>query len=89
MIAILIVIVIIQLIVLVARARRHLAGRGARGWSIQSFSEIFGPLSSLLEYCSQGKTLRPALTEKSKSHRDIVLPSGWSGPLFMSPTALP
>ena len=48
------------------------------GWSTQS-SEIFGLLSSLLKYLSQGKTLRPALAEKSKKHRDMCLPSGWSG----------
>ena len=46
----------------------------------QSFSEIFGLLSSLLKTNMQGKTLRPALAEKSKHHRDVCLPSGWSGP---------
>ena len=59
------------------------------GWNTQSFSEIFGLLSSLLKYCSQGKTLRLALAEKSKNQRDTFLPSGWSGPLCMSLTALP
>ena len=59
------------------------------GWSTQSFSVIFGLLSSLLKYFSQGKTLRPALAEKSKHHRDICLPFGWSGPRCMSLTALP
>ena len=35
--------------------------------------EICGLLSSLLKYCSQGKTLRPALAEKSKHHRDMYV----------------
>ena len=51
------------------------------GWSTQSFSEIFGLLSSLLKYLSQRKAFRPALAEKSKDHRDMCLPSEWSGPL--------
>ena len=62
------------------------------GWSTQSFSEIFeicGLLSSLLKYLSQGKMLRLALAEMSKSHRDVLLPSGWSGPLCMLLAALP
>ena len=58
-------------------------------WSTQSFSEMFGLLSSLLKCRSQGKTIRPALAEKSKSHRNVCSPSGWSGPLCMSLTALP
>ena len=46
-------------------------------------------LSSLLSDISSRKTLRPALAEKSKNHRDTLMPSGWYGPLRMSLTALP
>ena len=57
------------------------------GWSAQSFSEMFGIPSPLLNETSYWKT--SALAEKSKNHRDICLTSGWSGPLCMSLTALP
>ena len=32
--------------------------------------------------------LRPALAEKSKNHRDVCSPCGWSGPICMSLAAL-
>ena len=50
---------------------------------------MFGLLSSLLNDISQGTTLRPAPTEKSKSHLDISLPSGWSGPFHGSALLFP
>ena len=38
--------------------------------------------------CDKRQTLRLALAEKSSHHRDIFLPSGWSGLLCMSFTAI-
>ena len=82
-----------MLIMYMTRNQRDLLGRTrcaelGGGWSTKIFSEICVRPSSLLNDMSQGKTLRPALAEKSKHHRDRCSPSGWSGLLCMSLTAL-
>ena len=49
------------------------SGGGVEG-KVSAGREIFGLLSSLLEDISEGKTLSPALAEKSNNHRDICSP---------------